>query len=292
MTWMKGAENRSGAQGLSHALEHSRFELVPTEGAEEQAAHLPIGAKVTVGVLSRGVENSLELAERLTKWGLQVVPHLPARLVEGEGHLGEILRRLDELQITEILVIGGNPKEPVGPYSSSFELLSAMAELGHGFEHVGIAGYPEGHPDIDDEVLYGALSDKQPLATHVVTQMCFDPDRVVAWISEVRRRGIHLPVLVGMPGVVEIKHLLWISRKIGVGDSTRFLRKHAGLTGIFFASLLKSGSYSPDTIVEELEPYLGDPDYDIAGFHLYTFNQVEATEKWRRSILGPEEAAT
>ena len=81
--------------------------------------------------------------------------------------------------------------------------------------------------------------------------------------------------------------MLRISHKIGVGDSTRFLRKHAGLTGILFASLFKSGSYRPDALVEGLSPYLGDPDYDIVGFHIYTFNQVERTEKWRRSLLNP-----
>ena len=81
---------------------------------------------------------------------------------------------------------------------------------------------------------------------------------------------------------MERKKLLQISLKIGVGDSTRFLTKYTGV----LARFLKPGGYNPEELVENLAPYAGDLDYDIGGFHVYTFNQVESTEKWRRQILG------
>jgi methylenetetrahydrofolate reductase (NADPH) len=96
-----------------------------------------------------------------------------------------------------------------------------------------------------------------------------------------------LPVYVGVPGAVDRKKLLQISLKVGVGDSVRFLRKQSGLVGM----LLKAGGYSPDELVERLAPYAGDELYDIAGLHLYTFNQVERTEEWRQKMLGPKEAS-
>ncbi|MGF1470582.1 MAG: methylenetetrahydrofolate reductase [Rubrobacteraceae bacterium] len=288
----EGVGDHQRGDALATALEHSRFELVPTEGVEEQADHLPKGTRVTVGVLSRGIEHSLQIIERLTRRGLRVVPHLPARRVTDEWHLEEILRRLEDLGIEELLVVGGDPKQPVGPYRDALGFLSAMSDRGHNFSRVNIGGYPEGHPDIDDEVLLRVLLDKQPFATHIVTQMCFDPEKIVAWIAGIRRRGVRLPVLVGVPGVVEIKRLLRISHKIGVGDSTRFLRKHAGLAGLFFSSFFESGSYNPDALVGELVPYIGDPDYNIVGFHIYTFNQVESAERWHRTLLNPAQGAT
>jgi len=79
----------------------------------------------------------------------------------------------------------------------------------------------EGHALIDDEELDRALMDKQPFASCVVTRLCFDADAILGWISDIRHRGIRLPVYVGLPGVVDRKKLL----KVGVGDSARFLKR-------------------------------------------------------------------
>jgi methylenetetrahydrofolate reductase (NADPH) len=274
-------------EALVEALAEPRFELVPMEGAIERAAHLPEGAKVTVTCSpTKGIGSTLLLSEELLARGFRIVPHVAARLVADRAHLAEIVRRLDDLGVREVFVIGGDAKKPAGSFSSAFELLRAMADSGHDFEHVGIGGYPEGHPIIDDGTLRQALLNKRPFATYVVSQMCFDPLPILDWVADIRRWGIGLPVYIGLPGVVERKKLLQISLKVGVGDSARFLTKHTNLVTRFF----KAGGYSPDELVKELVPYLGDQDRNIAGFHIYTFNQVDATESWRRKLLGFEQA--
>ncbi len=266
-------------------LSRPRFEILPTKGAEEQTAHLPRGAKVTVTCSpAKGIETTLRFSEGLLERGFPVVPHIAARLVADRAHLERILWWFDENGLREIHVIGGDAREPVGPYASALELLVAMSHLEHGVEEVGIGGYPEGHPLIGDEELDHALLDKQPFASYVVTQLCFDADAILGWISDVRHKGLRLPVYVGLPGAVDRKKLLQVSLKVGVGDSVRFLKKQAGLIGM----LLKPGGYSPDELVERLAPYAGDEHYDIAGVHLYTFNQVEGTEEWRQRMLGLE----
>jgi methylenetetrahydrofolate reductase (NADPH) len=272
----------------SEILSRPRFEIFPTKGAEEQADHLPKDAKVAVTCSpTKGIESTLLFSERLLQRGLRVVPHIAARLVADRAHLEEILRWFDEHNLREIHVIGGDSKEPVGPYASAFELLGAMSRLEHGVEEVGIGGYPEGHPLIDDKELDRALIGKQSFASYVVTQLCFDADAILGWISDIRHRGIRLPVYVGLPGAVDRMKLLQFSLKVGVGDSARFLKKQSGLMGM----LLKPGGYSPDELVERLAPYAGDRHYDIAGLHLYTFNQVESTEQWRQRMLGAQEAS-
>jgi methylenetetrahydrofolate reductase (NADPH) len=258
----------------SEILSRPRFEMFPTKGAEEQADHLPKDAKVAVTCSpTKGIESTLLFSERLLQRGFRVVPHIAARLVADRAHLQEILRWLDEHGLREIHVIGGDSREAVGPYASAFQLLGAMSRLEHGIEEVGIGGYPEGHPLIDDEELDRALLDKQPFASYVVT--------------DIRHRGIGLPVYVGLPGVVDRKKLLQVSLKVGVGDAARFLKRQAGLVGM----LLKPGGYSPDELVERLAPYAGDNHYDIVGLHLYTFNQVESTEQWRQGMLGQKKAS-
>jgi methylenetetrahydrofolate reductase (NADPH) len=274
-------------EALVEALAQPRFELIPMEGAIERAALLPEGAKVTVTCSpTRGIESTLLLGEKLLERGFRIVPHIAARLVADRAHLDEIVRRLDDLGVREIFVIGGDAKKPVGPFSSAVELLSAMADSGHDFEHVGIGGYPEGHPNIDDETLRQTLLDKRPFATYIVSQMCFDPNAILNWVADIRRRGKGLPVYIGLPGVVERKKLLQISLKIGVGDSARFLTKYTQVLTRF----LKPGGYSPDELVKNLAPFVEDQDYNLAGFHIYTFNQVESTEEWRRQVLDSKRA--
>jgi methylenetetrahydrofolate reductase (NADPH) len=252
-------------EALVEALAQPRFELIPMEGAIERAALLPEGAKVTVTCSpTRGIESTLLLGEKLLERGF----------------------RLDDLGVREIFVIGGDAKKPVGPFSSAVELLSAMADSGHDFEHVGIGGYPEAHPNIDDETLRQTLLDKRPFATYIVSQMCFDPDAILNWVADIRRRGKGLPVYIGLPGVVERKKLLQISLKIGVGDSARFLTKYTQVLTRF----LKPGGYSPDELVKNLAPFVEDQDYNLAEFHIYTFNQVESTEEWRRQVLDSKRA--
>jgi methylenetetrahydrofolate reductase (NADPH) len=272
----------------SEILSRPRFEILPMKGAEEQADNLPKDALVAVTCSpTKGIESTLRCSERLLHRGFRVVPHVAARLVADRAHLEEILRWLGEHGLREIHVIGGDSREPVGPYESAFQLLDAMSQLEHGIEEVGIGGYPEGHPLISDEELDRALMDKQPFASYVVTQLCFDADAILGWISYVRHRGIRLPVYIGLPGAVDRKKLLQVSLEVGVGDSVRFLKKQAGLVGM----LLKPGGYSPDELVERLVPYAGDEHFDIAGVHLYTFNQVQRTEQWRQRMLGPKKAS-
>jgi methylenetetrahydrofolate reductase (NADPH) len=271
----------------SGILSRPRFEILPTKGAEEQAEHLPKDALVAVTCSpTKGIESTLQFSERLMRRGFRVVPHIAARLVADRAHLEELLRWFDEHGLREIHVIGGDAREPVGPYASAFQLLAAMSRLEHGIEEVGIGGYPEGHPQISDEELDRALLDKEPFASYVVTQLCFDVDAILGWISDIRHRGIRLPVYVGLPGAVDRKKLLQVSLKVGVGDSVRFLKKQTGLIGM----LLKLGGYSPDRLAERLAAYAGDEHYDILGLHLYTFNQVEATERWRQRMLSLKKA--
>ena len=132
-----------------------------------------------------------------------------------------------------------------------------------------------------DDVLRQALKDKQPYASYMTTQMCFDPAIISNWISDVRADGITLPIHLGMPGVAPLHKLISISARIGVGDSVRFLSRHRGLLG----RLTRQSTYSPDRLANGLSQVIADPEANIGVVHLYTFNQVESSEAWRQDWL-------
>ena len=168
---------------------------------------------------------------------------------------------------------------------TTIDLLEAFAELGRPFPEVGIAGYPETHPLIDDETALAAMVAKARHATYVTSQVCFDPAVTARWIDDVWARGTTLPVYVGVPGAVSRAKLLRVSTRIGIGDSLRYLRKNGS-----FASRFLRGGFSPDPLVDGLGPVLDGEK--VAGFHVFTFNDVEDTERWRRERIASASPAT
>lgn len=253
-------------------LQYSRYEILPLAGIDERVAeYVPLEAKLTITASPRkGMDRTLEVAERLTRKGYTVVPHLSARLISDCVHLKDILDRLDDVAVSEVFVIGGDPDRPVGAYDSATQLLVAMSELGHRLTEVGVAGYPERHPKIPDDVAIQAMWDKRLHATYVVSQLCFDPAVLDRWLERLRRRGIEHPVYVGVPGQIATGKLLRISQQVGVGESMRFVSSH----GAGLLRLGRPGRYTPDRFLDRLERRLERSGQRIAGLHVYTFNEL------------------
>jgi len=271
-----------GPASLADRLRHARFEVLPLEGIEEQVlAHLATDAKITVTASPRrGLEATVELTERLTAAGYATVPHISARLVRDRAHLTELIDRLHAGGVRELFVLAGDLVEPAGEFPGAVALLEAMGPRRADFDAIGITGYPESHHLISDEETIRAMFAKAPMATYIVSQLCFDAATIAAWIAEVRRRGTDLPIWIGVPGKVPHAKLLRVSMKIGLGESARFLSHHRN-----WISRLVIRQFKPDRLVRELTPCATDPAARVAGFHLYTFNEVARTERWRRATL-------
>jgi methylenetetrahydrofolate reductase (NADPH) len=286
-TQASGTVQRGGSVA-SHRrlLADPHFELMPFDSIEEQTAHLPDDATITITASpTLGLEDTITWSENLAEDGYEVVPHVAARYVEDEAHLAEIAGRLTDVGVTDIFVPGGDREEPVGEFDSAYQLLTALEDLDYSFDDVGITGYPEGHDFLDDEVLAESMQRKAPYATYITTQICYDPDAIIEWAADVEQRGIDLPIQVGIPGVMKYQRLLGISRKVGVGDSVKFLKKTTGILDFVKQFVGSRGKYTPDDLVEGVAPYADDPNSNIRGLHIYTFNQVPDTESWRHDTL-------
>ncbi len=258
------------------------MEVFPTRTILDRLVHTPRHSYVSVTCSPvKGLEPTLALTEKLRalpeERHLKLVPHIAARMIRDKGHLREILARLDAARVESIFVPAGDAPEPIGQYSDSLEVLQDMAEIGHNIEDVGIAAYPEGHPLISDEELLWFLKEKQAFSTYLVTQMCFDPQTLVTWLTDIRKAGVNLPAWVGLPGVADMSKLIALSLRIGVGQSLKLLKKQKGL----LKKIISAKPYEPNDLLEGLNPFLDDPDLDVEGFHLFSFNDVERTEKWR-----------
>jgi methylenetetrahydrofolate reductase (NADPH) len=271
-----------GRDGLARALEEPTFELLPLRSAHAQSAYIPAGTWVSVTASpSKGLDATVELALALEARGYRAIPHLSARMVRDRAHLRGILERLLDGGVDRAFVVGGDSAD-AGDYPDGLSLLRAIADLGVVLSNVGIPCYPEGHSFIPDDRLLQALVDKAPFAHYMTTQLCFDAGAIRSWIAARRAEGLRLPVQIGVAGAVEPHRLLAVSAKIGVRDTGRFLARNIGFVG----RLLRSGGfYRPDGLLDQLAPLFEDPVADVRWVHLYTFNQVETTDAWRRRYL-------
>jgi len=277
------ASEAEARRALIEALKRPRYEVLPLEGiADEVEQHVPRGVKMTITASPRrGLEATLELAERLSGAGYAVAPHVSARLIRNRAHLEDLVRLLRSAGVDDIFVIAGDPSEPAGEFEGAAALLKAMGGLRERFSEVGISGYPESHHVIPDETTIEAMFEKEPMATYIVSQICFEADVIATWVRRVRHRGTILPIWIGVPGAVDNRKLLQISRRIGLGESARFLRAHRG----WVRRLALPRIYRSTALAKQLAPSIADPGARIAGFHIYTFNELERTEEWRRQLV-------
>ncbi len=266
------------------ALTSARYELLPTAKVEAAVLeHVPTDIRLTVTASpAKGLDATLDFAERLLGHGYRVTPHLAARMVRDRAHLSDVVDRLVALGVDDVFVPAGDADPPAGDYHGSIDLLRDLSALGRPFAEVGITGYPESHPTITDDVTVQAMWDKREHATYVVSNLCFDASVILRWMERMRERGIGLSVLMGMPGPVERTKLLAMATKIGVGESSRFLAKNASV----FARIAAPGGYRPARLLEQTADLFADPTLAVNGVHLFTFNQVAETERWRRELLG------
>ena len=272
----------SVGQALAEFLRTPRYEIFPTDDVLDLvAAYVP--QEVTLAVTAsprRGLPATVQLAARLSQLGYRAVPHLSARLIRDRAELGQILEALKAANIQNVFVIAGDAREPAGQFPDSMSLLEALPP-DHGLTEIGVTGYPESHPFIHDDVTIQAMWDKRRLATYIVSNMSFDPATVKRWVERVRHRGVELPIHIGMAGVADPARLLRLSTKIGVADAARFLRGHPS----WLARMFRPGGYEPGRFVSALLPELAQPDRRVGGLHVFTFNEIEPTERWRREML-------
>jgi methylenetetrahydrofolate reductase (NADPH) len=258
----------------SNLLDVVTFEVIPLKGVIERARVLPAKTPVSITASpAKGLQATVDLALQLRELGYMVTPHISARMVNDRPELVRITRLLTEAGITDVLVVGGDADD-YGKFKDSAALLREMADIGHSFAEVGITGYPEGHPFIPLDALRQAMLEKQRYATYVTTQMCFDPAAFATWLKDTRRDGVKLPVMVGVPGVVDPLRLARVAARIGVGTSIRYVKKNRAA----LVRMLRPGSYRPGKLVRALHTL--DPSLGLVGLHLFTFNQVGPTWKW------------
>jgi methylenetetrahydrofolate reductase (NADPH) len=269
--------------GLDVLLRSPRYEVLPTKGTEEAVQEwVPAGMTVTVTASPvKGLDATIDLTERLAARGYRVVPHLAARSVADHAHLDQVVARLTACGVDDVFVPGGDAPHPAGPFDSALPLLERLEEIGRPFSRIGITGYPESHPKIHDDITIQAMWDKRRYASYIVSNVCFDAAQLGRWIGRIRARGVTLPLYVGLASPAERTRLLKMAAVAGASESARFITRHPSWILRFWLP----GGYHPDRLLDGAAAVLTAPGSGVAGLHLFTFNQLQQAERWRRAAL-------
>mgnify|MGYP001242107257 FL=1 len=227
----------------------------------------------------------INTAKKLTLEGYTVIPHLPARTIANHDDLEKYIQSLSEdCGCSKILVIGGGGNQK-GSITSSIEILETDLLSKYNFKEVGLAGHPEGNPDVNQVDLDNAIiqknqfSKKADFKMYLATQFFFEAKSLKEWELHLKSLNNNLEIHAGIPGPATLKTLISYARSCGISNSIRFLSKQAlNITKL-------ATTRSPDKLIYDLASYqIKSPETNLRKIHFYAFGGIKKTSDWLKTL--------
>lgn len=274
--------------GVQHLVRGYSIETTVREAARiaRFSDLVPPGTRLyVVHVPGTSFQETIGLAARLRREGVEPVPHVVARHYATFPELDDFLARLSsDAGVRQVLVVAGD-QEPSGEVESSLQVFDSGLFEKYGIRTIGIAGHPEGHPSVSEPVLREALRRKNAYAArtgsklYILTQFVFAAEPVIAWEQAQSEDIGALPVTVGLPGLAAVRTLLKYARDCGIGPSVQALTKRAARL-----TRLLTVSTPGDIIVKLAEHHRSRPQSQIANVHFFPFGSFKRTAEWANQI--------
>lgn len=269
-----------------YALEVAAKDIAQVEAA---AAIIPPGTPINIAFLGNEDHAQRITAARVIRaCGFEPVPIISSRRLRSERDRDYLIDALvAEAAPSRIILVGGDPAVPAGPFEDSLALLRSGLLERHFIRQVGIVGYPEGHPKVDSETLWRCLKWKSGFlqnagcSVEITTQFGFDADAVVQWIERLRREGIDAPVRIGVPGPASVGKLLRYAKQFGSVPSVAVARKHGLSVG------QPDHRFGPERYWDHLAAGLDGGNLGTVLFHLYPFGGIMEGVQWMNGCMPP-----
>ena len=248
----------------------------------------PLFASVTYGAGGSTQGDTLEIVKRLAgDHGLEAMAHLTC-IGAYRGALTTFLDELAKAGVDNVLALRGDlPKDADPEFSACRTLLNAsdlvaFIRNAHPGMGVGVAGYPETHPEAitpERDLSYLKLKLDQG-GDFIVTQLFFDNQYYFDFVRRARAIGVDKPIIPGILPVVSLKVIKRIVSLCGADIPPAYMMEleDADRRG-GAAAVQEIGVAYARKQAEELLAY-GAP-----GVHLYTLNRDDAILKLADGLL-------
>ncbi|MCP4836044.1 MAG: methylenetetrahydrofolate reductase [NAD(P)H], partial [Phycisphaera sp.] len=219
---------------------------------------------------------------------IPAVPHLTC-IGHTRDEIDEILERYAKAGVTAVLALRGDPPqgEPdrgTGEFDHASDLVQHIRRFGDRHRHpfkIGVAGFPEGHPDTPN-TLDGMAHLKAKVdagADWICTQLFFDNHAFLDWRDRCRIERIDVPIIAGIMPISTRRSVL---RMAGLAAGAVF-------PAPLQRSLARAGQDDEDAVSEiglhwATEQCRDLLDHDVDGIHFYTLNKSDATLRIHRSL--------
>jgi methylenetetrahydrofolate reductase (NADPH) len=245
-------------------------------------AVIPPGSRVHVGFVdSEHIAMRVDAARAIKQSGFEPVAVISARRLRSQAMLLEYLAGLRAADASRsVLVVAGDPAQPLGPYPDATSVINSGALEKYGVRQVSVAGHPTGHPVVTDDELWQALADKvaelekRSLVASVTTQLGFDAGRMLAWLAQVRARGLRVTVRVGVPGPASTRRLRWYASRCDVSVNAAVAKEYG------LSPTDPAGTVGPDRFIRALASGYDTRLHGEVKLHFFTFDGFAATAEW------------
>ncbi|HDQ41511.1 MAG TPA: methylenetetrahydrofolate reductase [NAD(P)H] [Desulfonatronum sp.] len=238
----------------------------------------PLFVSVTYGAGGSTQSSTLEIVTRLKRdYALEPMAHLTCVGASAAG-LKAFLDDLTQADVQNVMALRGDPPKGETTFTPSDEGFRHACNLvefirkGYPDMGIGVAGYPEGHPEavsLEQDLLF--LKHKLDLGGEfAVTQLFFDNQRYWDFVARAREIGITKPILPGIMPIFSLKVIQRITSLCG-----------ARLPGPFLARLEQADVQGGDEAVQKVgmaqaAAQIRDLlDKGVPGVHLYTMNRAD-----------------
>lgn len=250
----------------------------------------PSFVSVTYGAGGSSRELTRSVVHDIQQRGIPTVPHLTC-VGHTEAELSDILEGYTRAGARAVLALRGDPPKgrPYDPTRDAFRHAAELVRFIRRWESerrlpyrltVGVAGFPEGHPDTRNRLReMDYLSAKiDEGADYICTQLFFDNHAFFDYRERCRIMGISVPIIAGIMPVTTISGL---NRMADLSAGTNFparLLKAMLRAGGDKNSLERIGiNYASQQCSELL-------DEEVDGIHFYTLNKSKATLEIYRNL--------
>jgi methylenetetrahydrofolate reductase (NADPH) len=241
----------------------------------------PAYVSVTYGAGGSTRDNTHKLVSRLHQRGLTVVAHLTCEGSE-KAEIDRILKSYNNEGIQNILALKGDVSKEQHADQPAFAFASDLVtHIRTNFPHfgIGVAGFPEGHPNSRNRLLeMDHFKHKIDAgADYIVTQLFFDNHDFYDYCERCELAGIKVPIIAG---IMPVTTQAGMHRMAELAARSRFpakLLKALGRTTDPLAFEHVGVHWASEQISDLLH-------HNVAGIHLYTLNNSAATVEICRNL--------